>query len=244
MNLTIAIGVGLLALIGSAIGLAVAQSFEPVEVRVAARAHENGTIEFGVQPRDGDEWGSLVSPRARFLPSDPPVGRWLYSSLVTIGDKRIASGVVPFPVPDGAVEISGVNADGIEFEIVHDSLAGTTRTTVFAKEDNTYGLGLRLELSCVPDVGLEIKLANTNLWSSQDTQVTWRIDQNLTRTELWNADGFNDFISPNAQSLISELEDARRITFQIAGADGSNTIPVLGILETAAQPNLDRCGTY
>ena len=55
-----------------------------VEVRIAARRLEDGRIEFALQQRQGDGWSDRIAPPARFLPAEPPLGRWLVSTPVTI----------------------------------------------------------------------------------------------------------------------------------------------------------------
>ncbi|MCY3952328.1 MAG: RCC1 domain-containing protein, partial [bacterium] len=56
------------------------------ELRIVARRLESGGLEFGLERRGADgEWGEQQLPRRRFLPSDATVGRWLASSVLTVG---------------------------------------------------------------------------------------------------------------------------------------------------------------
>ena len=48
--------------------------------RIAARRIANGSIEFAWQVEGGDR----VLPRSRYLPADPPTGRWLNSSAIVV----------------------------------------------------------------------------------------------------------------------------------------------------------------
>ena len=51
------------------------------EIRVQARALEDGRVEVAVQQRGDDgEWGERRLPERRFVPSDAPTNRWLSSS--------------------------------------------------------------------------------------------------------------------------------------------------------------------
>ena len=50
-------------------------------VRVAARRHDDGRVEVGVQWRDSDRrWGSRVLAQRRFVPADAATGRWLVTT--------------------------------------------------------------------------------------------------------------------------------------------------------------------
>ena len=69
------------------------QSGNEVEVRITARRLEDGRTEFAVEQREGDGWSERIAPRARFLPAEPPVGRWLFSTPVTVGGSTLASPV-------------------------------------------------------------------------------------------------------------------------------------------------------
>ncbi len=61
-----------------------AQSAGEVEVRITAQRLQDGRTEFALQQREGDGWSDRIAPRARFLPAEPPVDRWLVSTPVTI----------------------------------------------------------------------------------------------------------------------------------------------------------------
>ena len=54
-------------------------------LRIAARRHADGRVEFGLQHQQLDNsWSSTMLPTQRFFPADARVGRWLRSSPVTI----------------------------------------------------------------------------------------------------------------------------------------------------------------
>ena len=80
-----------------------------IAVRIAARRLENGRIEFALQPqkRNG-EWGGRLYPSIRFLPANPPRGRWLNSSPVAVAPEAAA---VSVQVQDDAFVFSVGGAD-------------------------------------------------------------------------------------------------------------------------------------
>lgn len=67
-----------------------AQDPDTVDVRINAQRQADDRIEFALQTKkDGEgagSWNDRILPRGRFFPSDPTVGRWLASTMVTIGD--------------------------------------------------------------------------------------------------------------------------------------------------------------
>ena len=80
-----------------------------IAVRIAARRLDGGRIEFALQPqkRNG-EWGGRLYPAIRFLPTDPPRGRWLNSSPVVVAPEAAA---VSVQVQDDAFVFSVGGAD-------------------------------------------------------------------------------------------------------------------------------------
>lgn len=74
------------ALIATGYGVAQLTSVE-TEVRVVARPHEDGRVEFAVQQRVDSEWGERIAPSSRYLTPrliEERVGRWLNSSPITL----------------------------------------------------------------------------------------------------------------------------------------------------------------
>lgn len=80
-----------------------------IAVRIAARRLDGGRIEFALQPqkRNG-EWGGRLYPSIRFLPANPPRGRWLNSSPVAVAPEAAA---VSVQVQDDAFVFSVGGAD-------------------------------------------------------------------------------------------------------------------------------------
>ena len=74
----------IVAAAGSAAMVVQAQSGGELEVRITARRQADGRTEFALQQREGSGWCNRIAPRARFLPSEPPAGRWLVSTPIAI----------------------------------------------------------------------------------------------------------------------------------------------------------------
>ena len=56
------------------------------EVRITARKHDDGRVEFALQQRQGDDtWSQRRLPSRRFFPATATAGRWLNSSPLTLG---------------------------------------------------------------------------------------------------------------------------------------------------------------
>ncbi|MCY4103254.1 MAG: hypothetical protein OXG55_08355 [bacterium] len=53
-------------------------------MRIVARKHNDGRIEFALQQRHGDTWGDRQLPRSRFFPTTAITGRWLTSTPITV----------------------------------------------------------------------------------------------------------------------------------------------------------------
>lgn len=74
------------ALVATGYGVAQLTSVE-TEVRVVARPHEDGRVEFAVQQRVDGEWGERIAPSSRYLTPaliESRAGRWLNSSPITL----------------------------------------------------------------------------------------------------------------------------------------------------------------
>ncbi len=92
---------------------------------------------------------------------------------------------------------------------------------------------------------LHVGISSWSWWSSYNQAVTWRFDRSLSKTEEWIGGNFpGQTSSPNPQLMLRELRGAREFTFIRDSDDESSTISLEGLLDTPAQPNIDRCGTY
>ena len=229
---------GVMALLA---GVALVQAHSaPSEVRITAQKHEDGRIEFAVQQREGDEWGNRIRPSGRFLPPNPPEGRWLNSTPVTIGEFGEVSEGAPFPLPDGLSSMDAVSDNGVEFSLEQDPITGQVETTITADSGDWYGYD-RLMLRCSKEGLLTVSFGDS-AW--RDAEVHWKLDTGLTRRENWSA-GDDGHEPPDARVFMLNLHGANRLTISIPSRYSDPfTIDVRGVTETPAQANLDRCGTY
>ena len=76
----------LVALVAAtAIGVSIGQdSSTSTEVRINARQLEDGRVEFGLQQREGGDWGERILPQVRMMPADAPAGEWLSTSSIML----------------------------------------------------------------------------------------------------------------------------------------------------------------
>ncbi len=83
------------------------QAAETLELRIAARPQRDGRIEFAVRLENGQR----VAPRARFLPTNPPIGRWLVSSSITV-DGTVVGKIRARRLANGRTEFGFLDASG------------------------------------------------------------------------------------------------------------------------------------
>lgn len=76
--------------------------------RIAARRIANGSIEFAWQVEGGDR----ILPRSRYLPADPPTGRWLNSSAIVVEGVDLGRINVRVNADTGRVEFAFTPAGG------------------------------------------------------------------------------------------------------------------------------------
>ncbi|MCY3786587.1 MAG: hypothetical protein OXG47_07660, partial [bacterium] len=74
------------------------------EVRIVARKHTDGRIEFALQQRQGDTWGDRQLPRSRYFPTTAPTGRWLASTPVDAAGGEVR--IVARKHTDGRIEFA------------------------------------------------------------------------------------------------------------------------------------------
>ena len=78
-------------------------------LRIAVRPRASGRMEFAAQQRASadDQWSERLLPRHRFMPADPSVGRWLYSSAAALPgptEQPTAATAEQPPAPEPAAE--------------------------------------------------------------------------------------------------------------------------------------------
>ena len=59
-----------------------------LQLRISAKPLTDGRIELALQQRDSQGWGQRLAPRARFLPVDAQLDRWINSSPITFAAPR------------------------------------------------------------------------------------------------------------------------------------------------------------
>ncbi len=87
---------------------------------------QDGRTEFAIQQRQGGGWSERIAPRARFLPAEPPVNRWLFSIPVTTAAQTMLQ-----------PESGGESGGGIEVRITAQLLQdGRTEFALQQRESN------------------------------------------------------------------------------------------------------------
>ena len=150
------------ALIATGYGVAQLTSVE-TEVRVVARPHEDGRVEFAVQQRVGGEWGERIAPSSRYLTPrliEERVGRWLNSSPITLtvaveSEELTEATDSGSTTSDSDDERTGTpSASGYEPVIASNFGTATAQTTLYyrARED-VFTEGIRTDVRMVGPSG-------------------------------------------------------------------------------------------
>ena len=89
-----------------------------VEVRIVARRHGDGRVEFGLQQGDvAGGWGERLLPRQRFFPPGTAVGRWLVSTPLALSAADTST-TLPPPMDstpdDGVPPTSTTSPPGVD----------------------------------------------------------------------------------------------------------------------------------
>ena len=124
----IAVLIVMLAAVGYG-GYALGTQTAETEVRISARPLGDGRMEFALQQRDGNGWSERQLARARYMPANAEVGRWLNSSAYTVG--------VPLNAAEERVAAANTaNAD--QFRCGRDGELVRTRALVPTSTDGVY----------------------------------------------------------------------------------------------------------
>ena len=92
-----------------------------IELRIAVQRLADGRTEFGLQQREADgEWGERLVPPLRFVPATAAVGRWLWSTPLTV------SVAEPEESPAMAEEGVGVASDRAVLVAVYNTTEGAS----------------------------------------------------------------------------------------------------------------------
>ena len=81
---------------------------EPVApiVRIAAKRHGNGRIEFALQVRDGERWGERILPSARTITASGRRGHWLNTAAVDLEPGGPTVRIAAMRRDDGRIELA------------------------------------------------------------------------------------------------------------------------------------------
>lgn len=126
------------ALVATGYGVAQLTSVE-TEVRVVARPHEDGRVEFAVQQRVDGEWGERIAPSSRYLTPaliESRAGRWLNSSPITLTVKVENSSLAQSdPAPDPADGTDEGAGSGTNYEpVIASNFDSADRSTTLFYE--------------------------------------------------------------------------------------------------------------
>ena len=123
------------ALIATGYGVAQLTSVE-TEVRVVARPHEDGRVEFAVQQRVDGEWGERIAPSSRYLTPrliEERVGRWLNSSPITL-TVAVESGDLTGATDSGSTSDSGDERTGTPPASGHEPVIASNFDTTWVAD--------------------------------------------------------------------------------------------------------------
>ena len=99
-----------------------ADDAEGAEVRITAQRRADDRIEFALQERDADgEWGARRLPRVRLFPATATVGRWLWSTPLTVK--------LPELLLDVAADVGSVASDRTALVALYNATGGASWIT-------------------------------------------------------------------------------------------------------------------
>ncbi len=137
------------ALIATGYGVAQLTSVE-TEVRVVARPHEDGRVEFAVQQRVDGEWGERIAPSSRYLTPaliESRAGRWLNSSPITLTVKVENSSLMQSdPAPDPVSGADGGTGSPTNYEPVIASNWDSGMTLLYAAQRDAFSDNVRTDV--------------------------------------------------------------------------------------------------
>ena len=235
-------------------------SSDSAEVRIAARKLDDGRVEFALQQRTGSEWSERILPRARKLPANPGVDRWLTSSPVRL------SGLVGLPITtadwyyhqaedltfgagradytgrsrfETTVVIGGiVNYDNIEKPVLSFNCYGSWGP-------NSGGFSAQVNVPWRERSGSDIVFVAKRY--ETDATGHWLIDQVVDEL-TWNYDpSSNIFFWEITQDQMLNIKGFHTLTVAYHDPNDNVIVAVFDVeqaLGTPVQPNLDHCGEY
>ncbi len=249
------IAVLIIALVGSVTTMAVVgqNSDGGVEIRVNAKRLDDGRTEFAVQQREGSNWSDRIAPRGRFLPAEPPVGRWLNSTPVTVGAAAASETSVallrgtPLAPPQGMASVGGTSETGVIYRVERDGFTGaiTTRVFVSGGGDDFLTESLLLRIECTAEDRFVVLLSSREFfWVSGTSDVSLKFDDGFVQEHEWHADDAGGYGPRDYATFLSQLRGAERLTILMPEYSREPVeLDVRGMVTTPVQPNLDGCGS-
>lgn len=224
------------------------------DTRIVAYIHENGSVEFGLQLKEGDEWGGIIQPRARFLSPDAPRGRWLSSSEMNIVYRAapVQPGIdLVLPVEVWSEGQRQRIAPHVEFYAQPDS-RGSWRSWLKVRTD-----GASVEFGCYQNLRSrtreqytywgELNISGKVDWSRGITIIARGADEDaLWRPEFNRHVDRDTFFSPVYLEILSHYAQLTLIVHDQykAGETVTLNFSTANAFNTPVQSNLEYCGRY
>ena len=258
------------ALLVAATVVVIGQSVDGTEeVRINARRLDDGRIEFALQQRSDGSWSERILPRARKLPVDSEVGRWLNSSPVAIdvgteSEVRLDS-EGPILREEGYIDYD----DGRYFTNVRmntdETGASWMSSTLWIKADayryedidSAVWLAIRCEagqrIAEIHQLRLE-PARGANYFYNAHYGVSPPTADGFTNAPNLRWDTYERYREDGTWTVNIRLDtpfylhirSASNLVIRLVGNGVSEdlTFSLDGYWETSIQPNLDRCGDY
>ena len=162
------------------------------DVRIVARRHAGGRVEFALQEQNADDsWGSRRLPRQRFFPTGAAAGRWLVSTPLTVLDSDASAALPPSEDPPPTEDTPPADEPPAEPPVVAslpDQLAARLLDGVNASRPASWeALALDADLSAIAQQKAQL-MADTLSWQYDFDFVTrlepgwdvWRIGRSAS----------------------------------------------------------------
>ena len=218
------------AFVATGYGVAQLTSVE-TEVRVVARPHEDGRVEFAVQQRVDGEWGERIAPSSRYLTPaliESRVGRWLNSSPITLTVRIDDPGMTTSsPRVNDGEDHGASSPTGTPYE---PTIANNLDTydprdafVLYVAQKDAFSDGVRtdvrmmgtnrqllLDAVCFENgsaaVGFRIQKVKFDPSDTAEVPVTWRVGDGRVRTESLTIKPIGDLPTVYLQSTSSGFD--------------------------------------
>ena len=258
-----AIAIVLLTAVAVPTVLLATQTQQGPEARVTAYKHADGRIEFAIQIKEGNEWGTRILPRGRFLNDDSRTERWLASTPVTL---PAGYPIVPLPILNPGPDIIAELYPNVTYSAGEWSDAGHIKTelTVQATTANdqritegellyscfggplydddgfrgyeyTFGGSLSITgVEAADNRTVVVRAEGVGEWSGERFEREWEFSE-------WDE---LDLFNIEFMSALKGYSDVSITFFDNFGREITVGFPISGAFITPVQPNLDFCGQY